>query len=583
MIGIITRFFRLYPRDGLLLSVSLLLVNIAEAVGITLVIPVFDKLLNQDQGGGRFGAWIDRIFASAGLQPTLVNVLIGLTTAFSIKALLTIWARHIVVGTSSRFQFQMQKTVFDRLMQLQMGFFSQTHRGSVINSLTAEAGRAANAFVTTSMWVSAFISGVLYLTVAVLISGWLALMALVVGAIALSPLRLIVRKAVYYGNRTSQLNEEIQKNLLETFDAMKPIKAAALEQQAARQFGSKVDEYRRTWYRIAFNANSLQIYAQPIAVAVLSLIMLVAVDLRISVAELMVFLLAFMRLMPTLSQLQSLRNELNSNLPGFDRLDGLLRETETYRERTGGNAVSGVGQGIEFISAGFTYDGTMPVLKAISLRIEPDTTVAFIGGSGSGKTTIVDLIMGFYSPTTGNVRVNGYDLTEIDLGIWRKCISYVGQETILFDGTVRENIAWGVSEAGVDCIKQAARDANAHEFIMRLENGYDTAVGDRGVRLSGGQRQRIALARALLRRPQLLILDEATSALDFESETAIHEAIERLARSHSMTIIIIAHRLSSVRNADRIFVVDQGAIAEHGTWIELSENKQGYIGRYLDA
>ncbi|MEC9489721.1 MAG: ATP-binding cassette domain-containing protein, partial [Halanaerobiales bacterium] len=218
------------------------------------------------------------------------------------------------------------------------------------------------------------------------------------------------------------------------------------------------------------------------------------------------------------------------------------------------------------------------VLKDINLKASPGEVIALVGHSGAGKTTMVDLIPRFYDPIKGQMKLDGYDLKELDLECLRSFIGIVPQETILFSGTLRDNIAYGNLEADDEAIKSAAKAANAHDFILEFPDGYDTIVGERGVGLSGGQKQRISIARAILKDPQILILDEATSSLDAESEALVQEALEHLMQDR--TTFIIAHRLSTIKNADEIVVIEQGEIVERGSHKELLEEDGKYASLY---
>ena len=229
----------------------------------------------------------------------------------------------------------------------------------------------------------------------------------------------------------------------------------------------------------------------------------------------------------------------------------------------------------------FSYDSDRPVLTDINIEIKKGSMVAFVGRSGSGKSTLIDIIMGFNEPQRGTISIDGVPLHNFDINSYRKCIGYVPQESVLFNMSIRDNLLWAKEDATVDEIREACLIANAAEFIEQFPGGYDTLAGDRGVRLSGGQIQRIALARAVLRNPDILILDEATSSLDNESERLIQQSIEAIAKK--MTVIVIAHRLSTIARADHIYVLQDGRIMEEGTYSHLIEKDGSFSQMHLLA
>jgi ATP-binding cassette, subfamily B, bacterial len=275
-------------------------------------------------------------------------------------------------------------------------------------------------------------------------------------------------------------------------------------------------------------------------------------------------------LLEPMAVLASSVTQFQNNLAGFDRVLDLLAEPREMADCPGTCAVSksAVSGAITLQNVSFIYPGTSRrVLHDIHLEVEPGETIALVGRSGSGKTTLCNLIARFYDPTSGTIALDGLDLREIEVESYRRLLGIVEQDVFLFDGSIAENIAYGNRWATRSRIEQAARVANAAEFIDRLPAGYDTLIGERGVRLSGGQRQRLAIARAVLADPKVFILDEATSNLDSESERLIQQSLDQLLRGR--TSFVIAHRLSTIRHADRILVLDDGAIAQAGSHDEL--------------
>ena len=301
------------------------------------------------------------------------------------------------------------------------------------------------------------------------------------------------------------------------------------------------------------------------------------IDGRLSLGDLMMFLVYLAMLLEPMAVLATSVTQFQNNLSGFDRVLDLLAEPREMADCPGTRAISksSVAGGIRLQGVGFIYPGTSrPVLRDIELEIEPGETIALVGRSGSGKTTLCNLIARFYDPTAGMIALDGLNLREIEVESYRRILGIVEQDVFLFDGTIAENIAYGDRWATRAQIEQAARAANAAEFINRLPERYNTLIGERGVRLSGGQRQRLAIARAILADPKVFILDEATSNLDSESELLIQQSLGQLLQGR--TSFVIAHRLSTIRHADRILVLDEGTIAQAGSHDELMAGRGLY-------
>jgi ATP-binding cassette subfamily B protein len=278
-----------------------------------------------------------------------------------------------------------------------------------------------------------------------------------------------------------------------------------------------------------------------------------------------------MRIVPIIGNVISRKNVLHNFLPSYEQINYMINKAKQNVQKSGKLPFRQLSNSVEFKGVTFAYPSHGPVLKDINAVIRKGRMTAFVGESGTGKSTLVDLLIGFYEPNKGEITLDGTSLFEYNILSFRQRIGFVPQDSFLFNNTIRNNLLWSHEKATEKEVVEACKLANAHDFIMEMPNDYDTVVGDRGVRLSGGQRQRIALARALLRKPELLILDEATSSLDSQSETLIQQAIEEIA--HQTTIVSIAHRLSTIAKADWIYVLEDGCIVEQGTYQELFDLK----------
>lgn len=563
-----------------MLALATFITNILEAIGVSLVIPVFQQLLEEKSSSGKFNLYIDYLFNFVSVERSVQNIVIGLVFIFFIRAVVAIWAKNLTVTISADFLFDNQKRLLKNLLESRIELYSKEKQGALVNAITQENVRAANAFVFLCMWATSILTAVAYASIAILLSGKLAVLAVLFGILSLLPLKLVTRKTKMFGTRFTQASEEMQNHLIEIFSGIKYIKSSALEEHVFKSFADAAKKYKESWYGTASISNTVTIYAQPIAVLVLSIILIVGKTLELAVAEIIVFLIAFQRLMPTLSYAQSLKNDFESYMPGQKKVEDMIEKSLMYKEKSGSNIIPHFNNEILIDNVSFSYNQNVKVLENVNIKIRSKSITTFLGHSGSGKSTLVDLLLGFHSPISGRISVDGVDLNEINLLDWRKQIAYVTQDTFLFHDTIKNNIIVGVDHPTDEELLKVAKVSHSHEFINNFEDKYEAIVGDRGCKLSGGQKQRIALARAIMRKPKILILDEATSALDYESENLIKESIEQL-KEEGMTIIIIAHRLTTVKMSDMIYILDSGTVSEFGVWETLLKKEGSFINRSL--
>ncbi|MCK4778305.1 MAG: ABC transporter ATP-binding protein, partial [Actinomycetia bacterium] len=369
----------------------------------------------------------------------------------------------------------------------------------------------------------------------------------------------------------------LEQEAVEQISGAKIVKSSAAEEVTTNRFKVRFESLARFKYISRLNQALLKVIFEVLIIGVLCIgIYSAIIYLKMTMSRLVVFLFIFYRLSPRISNLQQFRHQLLLNLPALESIEKFCEKAKKMEEKRGGISFKGLSDKISMRGVYFYYNPEEYVIEDLNIEIPKKKTIAIVGGSGAGKSTVVDLIMGLLKPVKGEILVDGKHLSEYDLKSWRRKIGYLTQDTILFHDTVKANIAWFYPEATGEEIKEAAKIAFADEFIEQFNKDYDTIVGDRGVRLSGGQKQRIALARAIIRKPEILILDEATSALDAESEKKIQKAIQVLAES--ITVIIVTHRLATVKNADYIYVLENSKLIEEGSWNDLVSQK----GRFFE-
>jgi ATP-binding cassette subfamily C protein len=555
----------------------MLLAGLAEGAGVVLLVPLLGVAGIPVGGGtvGRVGQAIDAAFRAVGTRPTLPGVLLLYVAAIAAQALFQ--RAQTVMGheVEQRTVLRMRKRLYRAMARARWLFLARQRGSDMVHALTAESDRIGSA---TSYLVTTLATGIasaVYLLIALRISPAATCIALGSGAVLLLALRGLRRDAGASGKRLSQATGELFAAASEHVQAVKVVKSYGAEERSVAAFAALGED------RLAAYGRAARAYSDARAAFTIGSVLLLAaatwlalgvLGLPVAVALLLVFV--FSRLVPRLATLQQQWQLALHDLPARTAVLELAERCEAEREELGEAAAPiDLRDAIRFRGVRFGYEGREPVLRGVSLEVPARRTTALVGTSGAGKTTIADLLMGLAMPTDGAVVLDDTPLGGEILRTWRGEIGYVAQDTVLFHQSVRQNLLWARPDATDAELRAALGAAAAAEFVDALPQGMDTLIGDRGVRLSGGERQRLALARALLRRPALLILDEATSALDPENERRILEAIERL--HGRTTILLITHRLATVRGADVIHVLDGGVVVESGDWTALTARAGG--------
>ncbi len=466
------------------------------------------------------------------------------------------------------------------LHKLPMSYFKNEKTGNLISRITNDVNvvQASVSAVFLNM-VREPLTILFFLGLAVSISWRLTLFSLLVLPFTIgiiSWIGLILRK------QSGQLQEkmaDITTTLHETITGVKIVKAFGMEDYENRKFKAQTQSFFKLVLKMARVRNIASPLTEFLSVVVGGAMIyyggeLVLVDKTLNASEFIVFLLAIFQMMPPIKELSSVNNRIQESSAAAERVFEILDTEPGIKNVSAPVSVSDFKDKIEFQDVSFHYDDDNElILNNINLSVEKGNVIAFVGSSGAGKTTCVDLLPRFYDPTSGKILLDGIDIKEIRLEDLRKLMGIVTQETVLFNESVKNNIAYGIDDCSEEKLIAASKAANAHNFVLELSHGYDTIVGEKGTKLSGGQRQRLSIARALLKNPPIMIFDEATSALDNESEVLVQQAIERLMAER--TTFVIAHRLSTIRNADRIIVLDKGQIVQDGKHDELLLEEKG--------
>jgi subfamily B ATP-binding cassette protein MsbA len=477
--------------------------------------------------------------------------------------------------------------LFHHLSRLSLGYFHENRTGVLLARVTSDVTLVnQSAAAVLVELIKHPLSVLVFLLMALVISPWLTLVSLLV--LPLTGL-MITRIGRSLFKRTGRLQTEmgnLTSILSETLGGIRVVKAFDMEDFEESKFAGAADAYFRRALRLArvkkLASPATEVMAAAVGVGILYVggLQVLSGAVTLTADEFITFLLVLFSMFSPLRETTKAYGRLQSGLAAASRVFEVIDTPPTITDAPGARPAETFNESISYREVSFSYLADLPVLHEIELEVHKGAVVAIVGPSGAGKSTLVDLLPRFYDPTRGRVLLDGVDLRELKVGSLRRLIGVVTQETILFNDSVSRNIAYGQDDFSQDAVIEAARAANAHEFILDLNNGYDTMVGDRGVRLSGGQRQRLAIARAVMKNPPILILDEATSSLDTESEQLVQEAIEHLMQDR--TTLVIAHRLSTVHRADRIVVLDAGRIVQQGAHEDLMEEEGGVYRRLYD-
>ncbi len=464
--------------------------------------------------------------------------------------------------------------MYDKVVSLPIGFFSKEKKGDIIARMTGDVNEVENSIVTSlDMLIKNPIFIVIYFATLLYISWELTLFTICVMPVMGWIMGFVGRKLKAKSLVAQQKLGETTSQMEETLGGLRIIKAFIAEKKMSKRFEKCSNELRSAVMRVTMRQALAHPMSEFLGTCIIVIVLwfggtlILGDDSPISAASFIYYLTILYSIINPLKDLSKASYNIPRGLASMERIDAILKAENPITDGEKGVEIPEMQEGIEYKNLTFSYDGERNVLKNINLKIEKGKTVALVGQSGSGKSTMVDLIPRYYDVEQGEITIDGVNVKDMKVKSLRSLIGNVNQEAILFNDTFYNNITFGVENATMEQVIEAAKIANAHDFIMETENGYDTNVGDRGCLLSGGQRQRISIARAILKNPPILILDEATSALDTESERLVQEALERLMKSR--TTIAIAHRLSTIKNADEICVLRDGEIVERGKHDEL--------------
>lgn len=555
--------------------------------GITLLVPLLGALDLGTRLPAEDGSGLLNVLEGVGLNLSLSGILLLIGSVFLAKAGLGFAQGVFIAHAQARLSKELKERVFDAYAGMSLSYYVSRDTGHFINIIGPQTGAVFAAIMTYTGFLQSVVNAFVYLGLAVALSWQFGLLAIVVGLTMLTTFRGLNRHVRNLSLRTVRESSHQSKLLVQVVQNYKYLLATDMVSRIRSGVMASIDKTLKYGLHQSLWATVTTVITEPISVGfVIGIIVFQVSVLNEPLAPLLVAILLFHRGLSTVLSVQGAWQGVMSRMGSVDIVEEELRLLANNQEKSGGFNIEPFNGAIELQEVSFRYDKAVrDAVSKVSLRIMARSTVALVGESGSGKSTMLDLLTLMQRPIAGRLVIDGVDSLNVAVRSWRRQIGFVCQDSVVFDDSIQANIAMREFEAGVEPdtmqdVIDAAKAAYLHDFVLTLPDGYDTIVGDRGIRLSGGQRQRLFIARELFKKPRVLILDEATSALDSQTERSIQESIDAL--KGSITVIVVAHRLSTIRNASQIFVMEAGRLVESGGYEELVTRPSGVFARMVE-
>ncbi|MCH7518055.1 MAG: ABC transporter ATP-binding protein [Candidatus Dadabacteria bacterium] len=572
-----------YKKHIAILIFLFFIASVFDGISIGMLVPLLASLqqVQNYEELPKILQSIIELFAGYPVEKQVIISLVFVVTSLLLKNLFLAVSRYLGYWLTTRLIVNLRSQVIGTLMVVGIGFYNNVKTGDLVEKTIFNTIMTEEIIKNATELIDYFASFTILMTLLIIFSWKLTIFTVILAALIAFGVSIYIRRLSLIGEKLLIASREVTASIHENISGIQVIKSFTKESKQTEVINAQIEKSANVHLKLIFGNYMVHIITEVLGVIAIGIIFVIAINIsdmnyKIVLTQLLPFIYILARMLPIMKMINQSRGVIVSRWPGFEAVYDLIRLDNKPLIKDGNKNFTGIKSGIHFKSVSFSYnDDDKYALNNVDFLISKGKTTAIVGQSGAGKSTITNLLLRFYDPQGGNIFIDDEPLTDLKINSYRKNIGIVSQDTFIFNDTVRNNIAFGaLEETSDDRVIEAAKRAGAHDFILKLPDGYDTILGERGIKLSGGQRQRISIARAILKDPAILILDEATSSLDSTTEQLIHKAITELSRNR--TVIIIAHRLSTIKNADQIIVLKDGSVSEIGNEKELLSNEGEY-------